>query len=451
MHGRILIVDDDQATCEMLSDDLTYRGHSVRWKTSAVEAFEDVMTESFDTVVTDLRMPELNGIDFCHRLAENRPDVPVIVITAFGSLDTAIEAIRAGAYDFVTKPVERDMLAIVVERALQHRSLQEQVRFLKEEHELPGQYNEFVGESPAMERLYDQIARLADQLVPVLISGESGTGKELTARALHRHSRERKGPFIPLNCAALPPMLLESELFGHTRGAFTDARSDREGLFLAANGGTLFLDEIGEMPLELQPKLLRVLETGVVRPLGGNKEIECDVRIIAATNHNLESAVQSGEFREDLFFRVNVVQIEVPPLRARGTDVLLLAQHFIREIAERTGKPVKGLSSGVAKKLLAYRWPGNVRELKNAMERAMAMTRLEELTVEDLPPRIKDHRESHQAFQVTTPEELLSLEDIQRQYVEYVMETVGGNKSLAARTLGLSRRTLYRMLSRWGL
>jgi len=205
------------------------------------------------------------------------------------------------------------------------------------------------------------------------------------------------------------------------------------------------------MPLELQPKLLRVLETGVVRPLGGNKEIECDVRIITATNHNLESAVQRGEFREDLFFRVNVVQLEVPPLRARGTDVLLLAQHFIQEIAERSGKPVKGLSSGVAKKLLGYRWPGNVRELKNAMERAMAMTRFEELMVEDLPPRIKNYHHSPHDFQGTTPEELLPLEDIQRQYIEHVMETVGGNKSLAARTLGLGRRTLYRMLDRWNL
>ena len=451
MPGRILIVDDDQSMCEMLHDDLTHRGHIVQWKTNANQAFEHIMTEAFDAVVTDLRMPGLNGIDFCHRLAENRPDVPVIVVTAFGSLDTAIQAMRAGAYDFVTKPIERDMLAIVIERALQHRSLQEQVRFLKENRVASARFTEFVGQSPAMERLYDQIARVAEQQVPVLITGESGTGKELAAHALHRHSANRTGPFIPINCAALPPMLLESELFGHAPGAFTDARTERRGLFLAANGGTLFLDEIAEMPLELQPKLLRVLETGVVRPLGDNREIECEVRIITATNHDVESAVEKGEFREDLFFRVNVVQIDVPPLRARGTDVLLLAQHFIEEIAQRNNKPVKGFSPGVAKKLLAYRWPGNVRELKNAMERAMAMTRFEELTVEDLPARIQDYHQSQVVFGGEAPDELLPLEDVQRQYVAYVMETVGGNKSLAARILGLGRRTLYRMLERGDL
>ncbi|MFP4381944.1 MAG: sigma-54-dependent transcriptional regulator [Candidatus Sumerlaeia bacterium] len=451
MDGRILIVDDDQAMCEMLHDDLIARGYSALWRTSADRAFADFMSEPFDTVITDLRMPGLNGIDFCHRLAKNRPDVPVIVITAFGNLETAVKAIRAGAYDFLTKPIERDMLAIVIERALKHRSLQEQVRFLKEARVASSEFSEFIGHSPVMERLYNQIARVADQQIPILITGESGTGKELVARALHRRGERGSGPFVPVNCAALPAMLLESELFGHARGAFTDARSDRRGLFLAADGGTLFLDEIAEMPIELQSKLLRVIETGRVRPLGENKEEQSDVRIVAATNRNLETAVAAGEFREDLFFRVNVVNIQVPPLRSRGSDILLLAQHFLEQIAKRTDKPVKGLSSAVAEKLQDYRWPGNVRELKNAMERAMAMTRFEELSVEDLPERIRDYQDTRTVFGGDDPDGLMTLEQVQRQYVEHVLDVVGGNKSLAARVLGLGRRTLYRMLDRWDL
>jgi len=270
MTGRILIVDDDKSMCEMhmcelLEDDLTARGHTVHWSVDANQAFADFMREPFDAVVTDLKMPGLNGIEFCHRLVENRPDVPVIVVTAFGSLETAVEAIRAGAYDFVTKPIERDRLAIVIARALEHRSLREQVRFLKEGRKPTPEFAELVSQSAVMEPLFDQIARVADHPVPVLITGESGTGKELVAAALHYHSPRARGPFVPVNCATLPAMLLESELFGHARGAFTDARYDRKGLFLEAEGGTLLLDEIAEIPLELQPKLLRALESGAVR------------------------------------------------------------------------------------------------------------------------------------------------------------------------------------------
>ncbi|MFP3938438.1 MAG: sigma-54-dependent transcriptional regulator, partial [Phycisphaerae bacterium] len=301
MTGRVLIVDDDQSMCLMLRDDLSHRGHTVHFHTNADEAFREFMAQPFDVVLTDLKMPGLDGIGFCNRLVENRPDVPVIVITAFGSLDTAVEAIRAGAYDFVTKPIERDMMALVIERALKHRSLQEQVRFLKESRHQPGDFGEFVGQSRIMEQLFERISRVAEQPVPVLITGESGTGKELVARTLHRHSDRHEGPFVPVNCAALPPTLLESELFGHRRGAFTDAKSDRTGLFLEAGGGTLFLDEISSLPSELQPKLLRALETGSVRPVGENNEVQCDVRVIAATNRELEAAVEDGEFREDLF------------------------------------------------------------------------------------------------------------------------------------------------------
>ncbi len=451
MTGRILIVDDDRSMCEMLHDDLFRRGHRVQWQTDAREAFEHFMAEPFDTVVTDLKMPGLNGIDFCHRLAENRPDVPVIVITAFGSLDNAVEAIRAGAYDFVTKPIERDLLGLVIERALKHRSLQEQVRFLKESRDQAGDFGEFVGRSRCMEQMFAQISRIADEPVPVVITGESGTGKELVARALHHRSERRVGSFVPVNCAALPGPLLESEFFGHAHGAFTGAKSDRHGLFVEADGGTLFLDEITEIPLELQPKLLRALETGAIRPVGENLEVDCDVRVLAGTNRDLEAAVKEGEFREDLFFRINVVRIEVPPLRARDNDILLLSQYFLQQVAERGNKAVKGLSSAAAEKLLAYRWPGNVRELRNAMERAVALTRFEELAVEDLPATIRDYQPAHMVLGGDFPDELLPLEQVERMYVQHVLEKVGGNKSIAARILGLGRRTLYRKLERWDL
>lgn len=450
MTGTILLVDDDRSMCEMLHDDLVRRGHTVRWYTEAEAAFAQFMAAPFDTVVTDLKMPGLDGIDFCHRLAENRPDVPVIVITAFGSLDTAVEAIRAGAYDFVTKPIERDMLALVIERALKHRSLQEQVRFLKAGRDRTADFEEFIGRSRCMEAMFEQVSRLADEPVPVVITGESGTGKELVARALHRHSG-RRGDFVPINCAALPAALLESELFGHARGAFTDAKSGREGLFREADGGTLLLDEITEIAPQLQPKLLRAMETGSVRPVGENREVPCDVRLVAATNRDLHAAVEEGEFREDLFFRINVVRIEVPPLRARGNDILLLAQHFLRTAATRGDKSVKGLSPAAAEKLLAYRWPGNVRELRNAMERAVALTRFEQITVEDLPPRIRNDQSTGTGPDGTFPDDLLPLEDLEREYVRHVLDAVGGNKSTAARLLGLGRRTLYRKLERWGL
>ncbi len=450
MTGRILIVDDDREMCEMLHDDLAARGHRVEWRSDAEEAFEHGMSEPFDTIVTDLKMPGLNGIDFCRRFARSRPDVPVIVITAYGNLDTAVDAIRAGAYDFVTKPIERDMLALVIERALKHRSLQEQVRFLKEASRQAGDFEEFVGQSRCMEQMFEQISRIADEPVPVTITGESGTGKELVARALHNRS-ERSGAFIPVNCAALPAALLESELFGHARGAFTDARADRKGLFMQADGGTLLLDEVAEIPAELQPKLLRALETGTIRPVGENRQMQCDVRILASTNRDLHAAVNEGDFREDLFFRINVVQIELPPLRARGNDILLLAQHFLRHVADRSDKRVKGLSPAAAEKLLDYPWPGNVRELRNAMERAVALTRLEQLAVEDLPAAIRDHEPRGAQRVVGSSQELLSLEEVERRYVQHVLETVGDNKSIAARILGVGRRTLYRKLERWGL
>jgi DNA-binding NtrC family response regulator len=380
----------------------------------------------------------------------NRPDVPVIVMTAFGSMETAIAAIRAGAYDFITKPIEMDVLALTLERAFKHRLLQEQVKVLSEAVERTERFDELLGASPAMQKLYDQLSRIADSETSVLLMGESGTGKELAARSLHKRSRRRDQPFVAVNCAALPETLLESELFGHAKGAFTDARSDRKGLFVQAQGGTLFLDEITEMPLTMQPKLLRALEESSVRPVGGDQEVPFDVRILAATNRDLESAVEEGRFREDLYFRINVIQMELPPLRSRGTDVLLLAQHFLQQFAARSGKQVKGISEAVGERLLAYTWPGNVRELRNVIERAVALTRYDKLALEDLPEKIRDWRSSQVFIGGDDPSELVPMEEVERRYILHVVRSVDGNKTLAARVLGMDRKTLYRKLRQYG-
>jgi len=284
----------------------------------------------------------------------------------------------------------------------------------------------------------------------VLVRGESGTGKELVAQALHKRGRRTAGPFVAVNCAAMPETLLESELFGHARGAFTDAKSARTGLFVQADHGTLFLDEIGTMPLGLQPKLLRALQQRTVRPVGSDTEVPFDVRLVAATNADLEAAVEAGTFREDLFFRINVIPIEVPPLRRRGNDVLLLAQRFLEEFASQAQKPVRGLTSAAAEKLLGYSWPGNVRELRNCIERAVALTRFEQLTVEDLPDKVRDAKRPAVLLAADDPSELVPMEEVERRYILRVLEAAGGNKASAARILGLDRKTLYRKLERWG-
>jgi len=450
MSERVLIVDDDQNMCRMISTFLRTQGFESSWHTAADAAFSALQTDEFDVVVTDLNMPGMNGVDFCERIVANRPDVPVVVITAFGSLETAIAALRAGAYDFVTKPVEMDMLAFSIKRAVKHRSLQQEVRKLSEIVEKAARCEGLIGESVPMQQLFDRILRIADSGVSVLISGESGTGKELVARALHTQSSRHEHPFVAVNCAAIPETLLESELFGHTRGAFTDAKAQRKGLFQQANGGTLFLDEISAFPLSLQPKLLRALEERRLRPVGADQEIPFDVRVIAATNRDLEAAVEEERFREDLFFRINVVQIDLPPLRSRGTDVLLLAQHFLSYSAGRSGKHVMRMSHAVAEKLLSYTWPGNVRELRNAIEHAVALTRYEEITVEDLPEKIRAYRSSHVFVGGSDPAELIPLEEVERRYILHVVQAVGGNKTLAARVLGLDRKTLHRKLGLYG-
>jgi DNA-binding NtrC family response regulator len=450
MPKRILIVDDDQSLCRMIEAFLRTQSFEPSGYTSAEAAFAALRTEEFDAVLTDLNMPGMNGVELCERIVANRPDVPVVVMTAFGSLETAVAALRAGAYDFVTKPVEMDVLTFVIQRAVKHRSLQQEVKKLSEIVEKSTRCDGLIGESTLMQQLFDRIRRVADSEISVLICGESGTGKELVAKALHVQSRRREGPFVAVNCAAIPESLLESELFGHKRGAFTDAKTDRKGLFLQANGGTLFLDEISAFPLGLQPKLLRALEERRLRPVGADQEMPFDVRVLAATNRDLEAAVEEERFREDLFFRINVVQIELPPLRSRGTDSLLLGQHFLAQFAGQSGKRVTGISHAVADKLLNYSWPGNVRELRNAIEHAVALTHYEEITVEDLPEKIRAYRGSQVLIGGNDPAELVPMEEVERRYILHVVQAVGGNKTLAARTLGFDRKTLHRKLSLYG-
>ncbi len=449
MKARILIVDDERSMCDLLETDLRLRDCEPCCFTAAEEAFEASCREDFDAVLTDLMMPGMDGIEFCSRLAANRPDIPVIVMTAFGSLETATAAIRAGAYDFVTKPIELELLSATLRRAIERRRLQEQIRSLRAAVERMARFEELQGESPVMQKLYAQLSQIADSDVSVLIAGESGTGKELVARALHQRSRRRERPFVAVNCAALPDTLLESELFGHVKGAFTDARIDRKGLFLQAEGGTLLLDEIGEMPLAMQPKLLRALQENTVRPVGSEREAPFDVRILASTNRDLETAVEERRFREDLFFRINVIQVELPPLRAAAPTPCCW-RSTLSPCAPRAKKQVLGMAQPVAEKLLAYSWPGNVRELRNVIERAVALTRFDQITVEDLPEKIRDYRTPQVILGGADPGELAPLEEIDRRYILHVLESVGGNRTLAARTLGLDRKTLYRKLRQYG-
>jgi len=447
---RVLVVDDDRGMCELLEIGLRKRGFDVIWCTEPMETLSHLADEELEAVVADLHMPGMTGTELCQRVLANRPDLPVIVITAFGSLETAIAAIRAGAYDFVTKPFEIGVLALALQRAVQHRSLREEVKVLRRAVASAKRFANLVGTAPAMQKVYDLIGRIAETDVSVLITGESGTGKELAARAIHEKSTRRDRPFVAVNCSALPELLLESELFGHTRGAFTDARMARKGLFQQASGGTLFLDEIGELPLGLQPKLLRALQERTVRPVGSDVEVPVDVRLLTATNRDLEAAVEERRFREDLYFRINVVQLNLPPLRSRGGDVLLLAQHFLEMAVEQTGKRVRGFSPKAAERLLAYAWPGNVRELSNCIERAVALTAYDQIGVDDLPEKVRDHHPEQVLLSSPDPSELVSLEEIERRYILRVLEVLGGNKALAAQVLGVDRRTLYRKLERYG-
>jgi two-component system, NtrC family, response regulator AtoC len=450
VKGRILVVDDDRSMCEALEAGLSASGFETQWTTDASAALARLDAADVDVVLTDINMRGMNGLELCERVVANRPDVPVVVITAFGSFETAVAAMRAGAYDFTTKPVKIDALALVLDRAVQHRALRAEVKRLRQQIAEGRSFADVLGTSAEMHKVHALLERIADTDTSVLITGESGTGKEVVAQALHRRSRRSHGPFVAINCAAMPEALLESELFGHARGAFTDARTARTGLLVQASGGTLLLDEIGDMPLALQPKLLRALQERKVRPVGGDQEVAFDVRVIATTNRDLESAIEEGRFREDLYFRINVIHVAMPPLRARGSDVLLLAQHFLVHFATQSDKRVSGLSPAAAERLMGYTWPGNVRELRNCMERAVALTQYEQILPDDLPEKIRAYRPSHVIVTSDDPSELVPLEEVERRYILRVVEAVGDNKTLAAQVLGIGRKTLYRKLEQYG-
>jgi two-component system response regulator HydG len=451
MPNRVLIIDDDQSMCEVLEAALTPRDFEITTRGSADAGLRSVAEEEFQVVLTDVNMPGMTGVDLCRRIGANREDLPVVVMTAFGCMDTAVLAIRAGAYDFVTKPFDIDGLVLTLERAMSHGALRHEVRRLMTAAGDAESFPEMLGSSAPMKRVFDITSRLARSDTSVLITGESGTGKELVARAVHQGSPRRDGTFVAINCAAMPEALLESELFGHVKGAFTDARQARTGLFVKASKGTLFLDEIGEMPAGMQAKLLRALQERTVRPVGGDVEVPFDTRILAATNRDLESDVEEHRFRKDLFYRINVVRIHVPPLRARGNDVLVLAQHYLQRYAPAGTGNVVGMTTAAAKKLLAYPWPGNVRELQNCVERAVALASVDHIGVDDLPEKIRDYRSTSLLTESEAPAELLPMDEVERRYILRVLESVGGNKTTAAHVLGFDRRTLYRKLDAYGL
>ncbi len=445
-QATVLAVDDDEGVRAAISHALSRRGKRIELRSSGPAALEWLRDHTCDAVITDLRMPEMSGVELCARIRETEPDLPVLLLTGYGDYESAVDALRAGAYDFLTKPFRLDLLDAAVSRAVDHSRLRREVRRLRVAAAEIRPSN-FIGDSPAMREVYDLIARVAPSHSSVLISGESGTGKELVARAIHEQSPRSDGPFIAVNCAAIPEALLEAELFGYERGAFTDARNAKPGLFIEANGGTLFLDEIGELPLGLQAKLLRALQERTVRPLGGRRELPYNARVLAATNVNLESAIHERRFRDDLYFRINVVEISLPPLRARGNDILVLASHFLGQFGKQKERAPAGFHPQVVRTLLDYSWPGNVRELQNTIERAVVLAQHEELVIADLPQRIVSAKRTVQ----NTQTEMLTLEEVERRHVLCVLESSGGSKSAAAKILGLDRSTLWRKLERFRL
>jgi DNA-binding NtrC family response regulator len=439
-RGRILIVDDEANARTALAELLRDEGYQVETAADGFKALPKLEEFGPDLLLTDLKMPGMDGIDLMRKARETYPELVVIVMTAFGAVETAVTAMRQGAADYITKPINLDELGLVVERAIENRRLRAEAGRLRER--LNDRVRNIVGGSPAMKPVFDSILQVAPSRATVLITGESGTGKELVAAAIHEHSPRASGPFVKLHCAALAETLLESELFGHERGAFTGAVGRRDGRFQQAHGGTLFLDEIAEISPAIQIKLLRFLQEHEFERVGGNQTIKVDVRIVAATNKDLLAQVKAGKFREDLYYRLNVVTVDVPPLRARPTDIPLLAMHFLHRYSQENGKEVTGFTDDALDRLSRYAWPGNVRELENAIERAVVVCKGTTLRAEDLAPTIKPAA----TFDELPPIPGASLGELERYAILKTLEHTGGSTSKAAEILGISPRKIqYRL------
>lgn len=442
---KLLVVDDDKNHCNTLVtliSDWGYRAEGVYDGESAVAQCRD---KPFDLILMDVRMSGMSGIDALREIKAYNPSIPILIMTAYSDIETAVVAIKAGAYDYLTKPLDFDELKLTLDRALDHTMLREENRQLKNSLAASFDTRGAIGKSRPMTRLLETLSTVAPSEATVLITGESGTGKELVAKILHGNSNRAKGPFIAINCAALTETLLESELFGHEKGAFTGADKPREGRFLTANKGSIFLDEIGEMSLPMQAKLLRVIQEREIQRVGGDRAVKVDVRILAATNRDLQKEVEAGNFRQDLFYRLNVVTLNIPPLREREEDIPILATHFLKYFSERNAKLVKGFTPGAMDKLLKHNWPGNVRELENSIERAVVLLIGEYVSERELPPALAG-RDDAETRRISLSG--MTLDELENAAVREVLEDTGGNKSEAARRLGITRKTLQSKLQK---
>ena len=449
--GRVLVVDDDQAHRTMLRTLVSGWGYEIGEADDGDTAIQMVHGRPYDLILMDIRMIKVSGLEALAEIKVYNPAIPVIIMTAYSSVETAVEGLKKGAYDYLTKPLDFDELRLAMERAMDHSHLKEENRLLRETLGTQFDYRNIIGRSTAMVKLLETVAQVAPSEATVLITGESGTGKELIAGAIHFNSPRKAGPFVKINCAALTETLLESELFGHEKGAFTGAHRRREGRFLLADGGSLFLDEVSAMSLAMQVKLLRVLQEREITRVGGEEVIKVDVRVIAATNKDLIQEIEENRFREDLYYRVNVVALNVPRLREREEDIPLLTQHFLGMFAEKNQKKIKGLTPQAMDRLLKYEWPGNVRELMNAIERAVVLSRSEYLDQEDLPMVVKD--EDSEGLGLLTESAVpadLPLDEVEKATILKTLEACGGNKSEAARRLGITRKTLHKKLKKYG-
>ncbi len=443
--NKILVVDDDPDMRNLLRDILEDQQYSVSLAQNGQEALNKFGTAEFDVLLTDLRMKGMDGLELLHQITGKHSHCNLIIMTAFGTVETAVEAMKQGAFDYLTKPIKSDELLVTVDKAMREAMLRREVVQLRQQVHREFAFDQILGKSKPMREVFDLIRRVADSQTNLLITGESGTGKELVAKAIHFNSLRKSSPFVPVNCAAIPELLLESELFGHVRGAFTDAKTDKRGLFEEAQGGTLFLDEISELPMMLQAKLLRAVQEREIRRVGATRSVATDVRIIAATNVKLAEEVKAKRFREDLFYRLNVIEVRLPPLRDRKEDIPLLVQGLLHKSVAARQKSIDTVAESALARLIDYEWPGNVRELENVVERAATLAQEKKITLEDLPSAIREVQGEGQMIEDAV-DRLLPLEELEHNYIRRILNQMGGNKYKAAQVLGIDRKTLYRKL-----